>query len=176
VSYLKKILIFVLVIKTMSLANEFDKLKTFEASFIQTITNPSGNKVQYNGLIYIKEPSQIKWQYNNPIEKFVYIKRNTVTIIEPELEQAIVTKLDQEINIINLLKNAQQINENSYISHFNNVDYSLVLENKILKEISYVDAIENKVLISFKNVQQNHQINEKTFNFTIPLEFDVIKK
>jgi outer membrane lipoprotein carrier protein len=160
----------------MLFANDFNNLKTFEASFTQTITNPSGNKVIYNGLIHIKEPYKIKWQYKNPIEKFVYINKHTVTIIEPELEQVIMTKLDQEINILNLLKNAEKVGENDYISNFNNIDYSLSIKDQTLIGISYIDEIENKVLISFQNVQQNHTIEENIFKFTIPLEYDVIKK
>lgn len=175
-TYFKNIIIFLFILNTTLIANDFKNLKTFEASFTQTITNSSGNEVKYEGLLYIQEPDKIKWIYQNPIEKFVYIKKNRVTIIEPELEQAIVTQLDKEINILNLLKNSQKISGNLFLSHFNNIDYSLTLENKKLKQISYKDELENDVLISFEKIQQNHKIDQKIFNFLIPLEFDIIKK
>jgi len=174
--YIKNIIIFLLIFKVSLIANDFKHIKTFEASFTQAITNPSGNVVNYTGHIHRKELNQIKWQYKNPIEKLVYIKKNNVTIIEPELEQAIVTKLDKEINILNLLQNAKKVSNNSYLSNFNNVDYSLKLQNGKLSQISYQDEIENDVIISFSNVKQNHKIDQQVFNFFIPLEFDIIKK
>jgi outer membrane lipoprotein carrier protein len=175
-TYFRNIIIFLFITNTMVIANDFNSLKTFEAKFKQTITNPSGNKVIYNGLLYIQEPNKIKWQYQDPIEKLVYIKKYTVTIIEPELEQVIITKLDKEINILNLLKNAKKISNNKYISHFNNVDYALTLKNKMLQQISYKDEIENDVVISFENVHQNHKISPEIFKFIIPFDFDIIKK
>ncbi|MGB3751425.1 MAG: LolA-like outer membrane lipoprotein chaperone [Arcobacteraceae bacterium] len=174
--YFKTIIVYVLLLSTFVFANDFRDLKTFEASFTQKITNPSGNEVAYNGLIFIKEPNKIKWQYNDPIKKFVYIKKYTVTIIEPELEQIIVTNLDKEINIINLLKNAQEISINEYKSNFNNIEYSLTLKNGQLQKISYQDEIENDVVISFFDVKQNEKIDDEVFKFIIPDYYDVIRK
>jgi len=173
----KKLSLFFLLLLSLNLhANTFKNITSFEADFSQTITNPSGKKALYTGLLSIQEPNQVKWQYIDPFEKYVYIKKYTVTIIEPDLEQAIITKLDKEINIINLLKNAVETTPNSYLSHYNNTDYTLLLENDTLKQISYQDEIENNVIISFKNVQQNQRIDKKVFQFTIPLEYDIIKK
>jgi len=174
--YLNKLIVGLIVTTTFLFANDFKDLKTFEASFTQKITNPSGNEVSYNGLIFIKEPNKIKWQYNDPIEKFVYIKKYTVTIIEPELEQIIVTNLNKEINIINLLKNAQEISKNKYKSNFNNIDYVLTLENNQLQNISYKDELENEVIISFFDVKQDEKIDDAVFKFMIPDYYDVIRK
>jgi len=174
--YFNKILVGLISTATFVFANDFRDLKTFEATFTQKITNSSGNEVTYNGLIFIKEPNKIKWQYNDPIEKFVYIKKYTVTIIEPELEQIIVTNLKKEINIINLLKNAQEISKNEFRSNFNNIDYFLTLENDQLQKISYKDEIENDVVILFFDVKQGEKIDDEVFKFTIPDYYDVIKK
>ena len=174
--YFKVVVIFILILKTSILANDFQHMKSFEASFIQTITNPSGNIVKYSGLIYIQEPNKIKWQYQDPIEKLVFIDKNLVTIIEPELEQAIITKIDQEINILNLLKDANKISKNNYVSQYNSIKYSLKLIEGKLTQIAYQDELENNIVISFKNIKQNHQIPVEIFKFSIPLDFDIIKK
>ena len=174
--YLNKLIVGLIVTTTFLFANDFKDLKTFEASFTQKITNPSGNEVSYNGLIFIKEPNKIKWQYNDPIEKFVYIKKYTVTIIEPELEQIIVTNLNKEINIINLLKNAQEVSKNKYKSNFNNIDYFLTLNENQLQNISYKDELENDVIISFFDVKQDEKIDDAVFKFMIPDYYDVIRK
>ena len=175
-SYFKNLIIFLCISQASLFSNELLSVKTFEASFTQSIVNPSGNEVKYDGVLYIQEPDIIKWQYKTPIEKLVYVKKKSVTIIEPELEQAIVTKIDQEINIINLLKNATKISKNNYLSLFNNVEYSLTIENSKLTKIAYKDEIENNVMISFANIQQNHKIDQNVFRFSIPMHFDIIKK
>ena len=170
-----KIVIF-FILSTYLHANTLKDLKTFQANFTQIITNPSGKKVQYSGEINIKEPNLIKWEYNKPFEKLVYIKKYTVTIIEPELEQAIVTRLDKEINILTLIKTAKKIQPNKYVSNFNNTDYYLYFDQELLQRITYEDELENKVVISFTKVQQNTPIEDSIFKFYIPIEYDVIKK
>lgn len=174
--YFKTMIVSLVLIHTVVFANDFKEMKTFEASFTQKITNPSGNEVDYHGLIFIKEPNKIKWQYNDPIEKFVYIKKYTVTIIEPELEQIIVTNLNKEINIINLLKTAEKISNEEYKSNYNSIDYFLTLTNNQLQKISYKDEIDNDVVILFSDVKQDEQIDDKEFKFMIPDYYDVIKK
>jgi outer membrane lipoprotein carrier protein len=157
-------------------ANSFENIKTFKANFKQTITNPSGKDAIYKGQIHIKEPTFIKWHYEEPITKFVYVKKYTVTIIEPDLEQVIVTKLNKEINILTLLKNAKKITPTQYLSNFNNTDYIITLKDNTLSTITYKDELENNVSISFTNVKQNISIDDTVFKFFIPLEYDVIKK
>jgi len=151
-------------------------IKTYEASFTQSIINNSGKEVLYNGQIHIKQPALVLWKYNDPIDKFVYIKNDKVTIIEPELEQAIITKLDKEINLLNLLKNAKEISKDKYESTLYNTQYILTISNDQLTQINYTDEIDNKVKISFENIQQNHKLSKNKFEFMIPFEYDIIRK
>jgi outer membrane lipoprotein carrier protein len=173
--FFKMIIFYSMIILSLN-ANDFKNITTFEANFTQTITNLSGNKVSYAGVLHIQEPNLIRWQYIKPIKKFVYIKKNIITIIEPELEQAIVTQFDKEINILNLLKTSQKISNEIYISTFNNRKYTLTLNNKLLEKISYKDALENTINIYFKNIKQNHTIHKNIFIFYIPSYYDIIKK
>ena len=170
-----KVLIF-FILSTYINANTLKDLKTFQANFTQVITNPSGKEIYYSGEINIKEPNSIKWKYEKPFEKLVFIKKYTVTIIEPELEQAIVTRLDKEINILTLIKTAKKIQANKYLSNFNNIDYYLYFDQELLTRITYEDELENKVVISFTKVQQNISIENSIFKFYIPVEYDLIKK
>jgi len=174
-NFTKKFFLFFII--TLPLyANNFQNIKTLETDFIQTIQNPSGTKVYYEGKLHIKEPSLIKWEYKEPVQKYVYIKKYTITIIEPELEQAIVTKIDNEINILALLKKAKKISQNSYISWFNNIEFNISLHNNRLKSISYKDELENNVFIEFTQVKQNDIIEGEIFKFQIPYHYDLIKK
>jgi len=170
-----KVLLFIFITHSLQAQNLQD-IQTFEANFTQTIRSPSGKKISYRGILHIHEPSLVRWQYITPIEKFVYIKKYTITIIEPDLEQVVVTKLDKEINVLELLKQATLISQNTYSSNFNNIQYILTLKNNLLENIQYKDELENEVIITFKKVHQNHKIDNSIFKFTIPHDYDVIKK
>ena len=54
--------------------------------------------------------------------------------------------------------------------------YIIIIENNILKSVSYKDELDNKVLILFTNFQRDIFINDGVFSFTIPKNYDVIKK
>jgi outer membrane lipoprotein carrier protein len=162
---------------TLSLfANNLKNIDSFQASFKQSIINSSNKEIVYTGKIYIKKPLQIVWQYNEPIEKFVYILNSNVTIIEPELEQAIISKLDKEFNILHLLDNAKKISPSEYLSTFNNIQYKLTIIDNILQSISYKDNIDNNIVISFSKISQNQPILDKIFEFHIPQDYDIIRK
>ncbi|MFX4155806.1 outer-membrane lipoprotein carrier protein LolA, partial [Aliarcobacter butzleri] len=75
----------------------------------QTITSNSSDVILYKGQVFIKSSGKILWKYKTPVEKNVYIDNNSAIVDEPELEQAIFTKLENEINIIQLLKDAKKI-------------------------------------------------------------------
>ena len=118
------------------------------------------------------------WKYKTPVIKNVYINNDFAIVDEPELEQAIFTQLESEINIIKLLNSSKKVNENSYITNIEDVDYLIKTspsDNKI-NYIKYKDKLENDVEIKFSNVVQNGEISEQIFKFTIPEHYDVIRK
>lgn len=157
-------------------AQSFKDKNSFEADFEQTIINSSNSKIIYNGKLFIKEPSSILWEYNTPIEKKVYIENNFVTIIEPELEQVIISNLDKELNILNILKDAKKLNDNTYEAKLYDTEYLLQIKNDELEKISYKDELDNNITITFKNVRSNHTIPNDVFKVIIPDDFDLIEK
>jgi outer membrane lipoprotein carrier protein len=171
-----KLLISTFFFATALFANNLKNIHSFEATFKQSIINNSNKEIIYTGTIHIKKPSRIVWRYNEPIEKLVYIVNNNVTIIEPELEQAIFSKLDKDLNILELLDNAKKLSPSEYISTFNNTQYKLIIIDDTLQSISYKDTIDNNVLISFSKITQNQSISDEIFKFTIPNDYDIIKK
>lgn len=157
-------------------ANVFQSIKSFQASFKQTITNSSKTTIEYKGYIYIKDDSKILWQYKTPIVKNVYILENVAIIDEPELEQAIYTTLDKEINLFKILEEAQQINSNEYEATLNEINYTIILKDNSISSIQYKDELENQVLITFNEVIQNPVIDSELFKFLPPVYYDIIRK
>ena len=172
---MKSLISFILVLFYAN-ASELENINSFQASFTQSIVNSSNKEILYNGTIYIKKPSDVLWKYNDPIEKNVYILANQIIIIEPDLEQAIISTLKQEINILDLLKNSTKISKNKYEAIVYDKKYILTIENNQLTQINYKDEIENKITIYFKDIKQNQPISDKYFKFKIPQEYDVIRK
>ena len=176
ISYIVVVFLFISESYAGSSNNNIKNINTYEASFIQSIVNSSGKEILYKGKIYIQQPSQMLWKYNNPIEKFVHINNKDVTIIEPDLEQAIISRLEKEINIIKLLKDSIKIDETTYKSSLYDKIYTIRIINNNLTQIKYVDDLDNKITIDFKDIKQNETIPHDIFKFQIPYDFDIIRK
>ncbi len=157
-------------------ANVFSNIKSFQASFEQTITNTSKTAIKYEGEIYIKDNTKILWKYKAPVIKNVYIIENVAIIDEPELEQAIYTSLDKEINLFNILQKAKRITDNTYEASLNNINYTITLAKESISSIAYKDELENQVLITFNKVIQNQSIDAELFKFLPPVSYDIIRK
>jgi outer membrane lipoprotein carrier protein len=157
-------------------AFDFKSIDTYKADFSQTITNPSGKEIFYKGQLFIKKPLNILWKYQDPIEKDVYLIDQKVTIIEPDLEQAIVSKLDKQINILKVLQDGKKIDTNKYKAILHNKPYVYEVNDNKLTSITYKDDVDNHVMITFSNIVQNEALDEQRFNFNIPSYFDIIRK
>ena len=176
--FYKLIISSMLLLSVCFASNDIKNLDTFKASFTQKIVSTSDNIIEYKGDVFIKKSGKILWQYKTPVVKNVYINDSFAVVDEPELEQAIFTELDSEINIIKLLNSSKKVNENSYITNIEDVDYLIKTspsDNKI-NYIKYKDKLENDVEIKFSNVVQNGEISEQIFKFTVPEHYDVIRK
>jgi outer membrane lipoprotein carrier protein len=151
-------------------------LDSFFGNFKQTITSDSKSVIEYSGKVFIKKSGKILWQYETPIKKNVYIDDNVAIVDEPELEQAIFTKLDNEINIIQLLNEAKKVDNENYVSTVNGIKYSIKAINDKISKITYKDELDNLVAINFLNIVQNGEISDEIFKFIIPSNYDVIRK
>lgn len=157
-------------------ASTFENIQSFQANFMQTITNNSKSNIEYKGEVFIKSNGNILWKYKEPIIKNVYVNNNFAIVDEPELEQAIFTSLENEINVIKLLKDAKKVSNNRYEAKLHNVNYFIETKDEQISSISYSDELENKIKINFSNIKQNMPINNELFKFVAPDYYDIIRK
>ena len=157
-------------------ASDMKNLDSFFGNFKQTITSDSKSVIEYSGKVFIKKSGKILWQYETPIKKNVYIDDDVAIVDEPELEQAIFTKLDNEINIIKLLNEAKKVDNENYVSTVNGIKYSIKAINDKISKITYKDELDNLVAINFLNIVQYGEISDEIFKFIIPSNYDVIRK
>jgi len=161
---------------TVSLSANILEFKTFQASFLQTILDDNNKRITYSGDIYINGSDNALWSYNAPVQKALYFSEERLTIIEPELEQAIIKDIENSINIYSILKNAKKMDSSSYKGVFNNKEYILHVEKNEISDIQYKDDFGNRVTISFENQEVDKKLPKDIFKIEIPKEFDTIRE
>ncbi|MCT7588572.1 LolA-like outer membrane lipoprotein chaperone [Aliarcobacter butzleri] len=173
-----KIFIGLIFLAISSIAStDIRNLDSFEAKFTQIITSNSKNVIEYKGEVFIKKSGKILWKYKTPVTKNVYIDGNFAVVDEPELEQAILTQLESEIDIIKLLNSSKKVDNNTFFTDIDDVKYTIkTSKDDKIQEIKYVDKLENSVVIKFYDVVQNGQIGDDIFKVDIPSYYDVIRK
>jgi outer membrane lipoprotein carrier protein len=172
------IFLFIVFFTTLNAASDIKKLESFKANFTQSIKSINNKVIEYKGEVFIKNTGKILWKYKTPIEKNVFILNDFAIIDEPELEQAIYTQLQSEINIIKLLNTSKKINENSFITNIDETDYLIEssTDTNEIEIIKYKDKLDNNVEIKFTNQISNKDIEDTIFKFTAPEHYDIIRK
>lgn len=160
---------------TAIFANPFD-FKTISSDFSQTITNEENSKIVYTGRFYATTDAKALWIYKTPLEKRIYFSKNQVVIIEPELEQAIITNLNDTPNLTEILKSAKKIDKNIYEASYSDTKYTILVKGGYINTISYKDQLENSVVIELSNQTTNIFLDVLLFAPTIPDNFDVIRQ
>jgi outer membrane lipoprotein carrier protein len=150
--------------------------ETMRADFVQTITDDRNNTITYRGDMLAKRPYKAMWHYKEPVEKRVYITAKRVTVVEPELEQAIIKKIGDNIDILAILASANKEKNGTYTAHYNDKAYHITLDNGTIKTIRFTDAFDNNVKIIFDKQQINRDIDDALFRATIPEAFDIISE
>lgn len=150
-------------------------LNNFQAEFEQSITDEKNKKITYMGNMQASKPSYALWKYTKPIDKTVYVLRNKVIMVEPDLEQAIIKTIDSNFDFFTLLQSAKEIKKDTYTAVFNNIKYTIYTNGLTVKSIHYSDEFDNKVDITFKKQKVNKGIDINLFNPYIPEGFDIIR-
>ena len=169
-----KYLFTLLLSSTLAFAS-FDGLNSFQADFTQSVTDDKNKSLVYKGHVVASKPQNAVWNYMEPIKKDVYISKYSVTIIEPEIEQVIIRRIDASLDFFNMIQNAKEIEKNRYEANYKESKFTITTNNKLIESISYLDEFENNVKIVFKNQKQNEKISRELFTPKYSLEFDVIR-
>jgi len=157
------------------LAGIFD-FSTISSDFKQTITNEENSQIVYEGSFYATTQKKALWIYKQPVEKKIYFNKNKVTIIEPELEQAIITNLQNTPNITELLKKSVEKENGLYETIFENTTYRIYTKNNEIQKITYNDRLGNSVKIRLSNQSTNTVLDDALFQVHIPTDFDIISQ
>ncbi len=167
---------FILFLSIISLSfASFNNLKTFQADFKQILRNDQNNTITYTGRLYADSKSKALWIYKTPVSKKIYYDKNLVVIIEPDLEQAIFSKLKKVPNVLNILQKAKKIKHGVYIAKCCRKNFWIYLKNGVISKITYKDKMQNRVTILFFNQKVNKKISPSIFKYKIPAGYDILK-
>ena len=150
--------------------------KTIQSEFTQKVTNDQNKTIVYEGKFYATKENKALWVYEKPVAKKIYFNQSKVLIVEPELEQVIVTSLQNTPNIAQLLQEAKEVSPNKYTTRFADVTYTILANNHMVEKILYKDKLENSVEILFSNQSTNLFLDDELFKAEIPKGYDVVRE
>lgn len=152
-----------------------ESVNSFSAAFEQHITDEKNSTISYKGYVWAKRPGMALWTYQTPINKSVYIKGDRVVVIEPDLEQAIIKRINGDINLLAVLASAKPIGGERYQADYGSQTFFITMHQGIIANISYRDPFDNLVELIFMKQKQNDPIAEEKFNAVIPGDYDIIR-
>jgi len=170
-----KYIIFLGLLFSFSYAN-FDNLNSFEADFKQTITDEKGKSLSYSGHLIASKPQNAFWKYTKPVIKNIYIDSSKIVIIEPDLEQAIVKRINSNFNLFEIIKNAQKIDKNRFKATFEDSNFIIKTDKSFIKSLNYKDKFDNNVSIIFSKEKINKVYKKDIFIPQIPEDYDIIRE
>lgn len=153
-----------------------ESIQSFEADFTQKITDEENKVLSYTGSMRSKRPDMVLWSYEKPINKKIYVTKKRAVIVEPELEQAIIKKLEGEIDFFGILASAKAVDQMHYKATYKGITFVLTEDNGVITSLAYTDQLENKVVIEFSNQKQNRPIEDRVFRPKVPVDYDIIKE
>ncbi len=149
--------------------------RQFRADFNQSVVNVDNNRtLHYNGHVAIKVPNRARWEYDKPVKKTICLLKDRAWVIEPDLEQATLYRLDKAIPLLAILEHAKKIDETHYTARYNGVEYAIrVDEKKRLQSVEYHDELGNRVQLRFSHIDTS-DFNASLLQCTIPEDYDII--
>lgn len=161
---------------TTLLFAKIEHFKTIQSDFTQKVTNDQNKTIIYQGLFYATNDKKALWIYEKPVAKKIYFNNTRVLIIEPELEQVIITTLENTPNIAQLLQEAKEVSPNKYITKYQETTYTILTQKENIEKVVYRDKLDNAVEIIFSNQSTNLFLDDELFRAEIPRGYDIVRE
>ncbi len=155
---------------------KIENFKTFQSDFIQKVTNDQNQTITYDGKFYATHTKKALWIYEKPVTKKIYFQNTQVLIIEPELEQVIITNLENTPNIALLMQEAKEISPQKYVTKFMETTYTIYTKKETIQKITYRDKLDNLVEILFSNQVIDAVLDDSFFKAEIPMGYDIVRE
>ena len=180
---------------TFNINDYLSGINTLKAEFKQTIYSSSKEAIDYSeGLIWLKKPEQILWEFQRPNIKKIIVDGESVSIYDTDLNQLlIIPYTDQyQSSLASILVNNDNL-EAFYEIHYkiiNNDLYMVTLFQKkdsslftkieitilemLIHKIELWDSSEQSISIVLENTEMNISLSDASFKFIPPKGVDII--
>ncbi|TVP53070.1 MAG: outer membrane lipoprotein carrier protein LolA [Halomonadaceae bacterium] len=181
-----------------ALSAKLSNYTTFQASFTQYLADSRGEKVQEtHGDLKARRPGYFYWRTDPPMEQVIVSNGTEVTVYDPDLLQATVYPMDQQLSATPALLLSGEIDdlaESFRISHeqVNSNSERFTLEPRqpdsmflqlrllfvdgVLDEMRLFDAMEQLSVLMFDDVVLNEDIADDRFTIDLDDSVDVIRE
>jgi outer membrane lipoprotein carrier protein len=165
-------------------------LATYQANFTQTVVDIENTLLQEaEGRIILRQPNNLYWELFEPNESVLLADGTNIWNIDPFLEQVVVYGANAalENNPLILLTNPvstqwQKFDVSRLDSQFiikprelngGIESLRLVFNGDTLIEIESQDGQQQKSLLLFSEIEQNHSLPADTFRFVMPEGYEL---
>ncbi len=180
---------------TFNINDYLNGVNTLKAGFKQTIFSSSNEAIDYSeGLIWLKKPEQILWEFHRPNIKKIILNGESISIYDANLNQLlIVPYTDQyQSSLASILVNNDNleafyeihykiISDDLYmVTLFQKKDSSLFTKIEItildmlIHKIELWDSSEQSISIVLENTEMNISLSDASFKFIPPKGVDII--
>lgn len=176
--------------------NKFlDGLQTMEATFIQTLIDPSGQLIEEShGTLWLSRPGRFRLQYTNPYEQLYVADGKKIWMYDKDLEQVTVKPQSDTLGSTPamLLSTTEPMQKNFAITELgehegfqwlelkplaadSNFDYvRLAMDGDVLRAMEMVDGFGQTTRLYFDPLKRNPKLSADKFKFEPPPGVDVI--
>jgi outer membrane lipoprotein carrier protein len=165
-------------------------LATYQANFTQTVVDIENTLLQEAaGQIVLRQPNNLYWELFEPNESVLLADGTNIWNIDPFLEQVVVYGANAalENNPLILLTNPDSTQWQKFdVSRLDSQfiikprelnggieSLRLVFNGDTLIEIESQDGQQQKSLLLFSEIQQNHSLPADTFRFVMPEGYEL---
>ena len=147
-----------------------------QARFLQKITNPQNKVIQYSGTVLMDRGNRFKWRYMQPSRKEVCSDGQRVVVVDHDLEQVSLYRMDKGVNLGEILKRAKHYKGRLYTAKFQGRTYTLELDEKgRIDQIAYRDDMDNVVNIRLMKIRALSKApSTEQMRCPYPKSYDVI--
>ncbi len=180
-----------------SLVGRLEKIETITGSFVQYSIDQKGVRVQESkGDFKAKRPGLFYWYTSSPLEQAIYSNGETVTVYDPDLEQATVQRVNEQIKQTPAILFSGNVDEIGAqfevdVQQFDGVTTQYVLmpkteeslfenlrirfEGQQLVEMRLGDSLGQETTVRFIQTQINGELSAADFEPSFPEGTDVIR-
>lgn len=162
------------------------------AALNQNMRNTHLNQT-FTGTMQVKRPGMFRWETTSPSKQLIVTSGKTVSIYDPDLEQVVRQKMDQQLAdtpALLLSGQASQIVKSFRVTQPNPKDGYFVLypkaqdglfeslgirfSNNAPSQMVLKDSLGQQTTINFSNVKLNPNLSSSQFEFVPPKGTDII--